>query len=127
MLKNFYTIKSKHIDGTTAKYTLSFNGEHPVYAAHFPNNPITPGVCLIQICKELTEKMLCKPLFLQTVKNVKFLKIITPNEIENIDVSLSVIQSELEYKVSAVISGLEECVFTKLSLVLQPANRQINE
>jgi 3-hydroxyacyl-[acyl-carrier-protein] dehydratase len=102
---------------------VSFNGEHPVYAAHFPNNPITPGVCLIHVCKELTEDMLGMPLFMQTVKNVKFLQVITPKEIDDIDIALSVLASESEYKVSAVVSGLAECVFAKLSLVFNPINQ----
>jgi len=117
MLTNFYDIKSKYIEGTTAKYTISFNSEHLIYAAHFPDNPITPGVCLIQICKELTESMLGEPLFLQTVKNVKFLKIIIPNESPDVNVSISAIKQGLEYKVNAVISDDNETVFAKLSLI----------
>ena len=122
MLYNFYSIKSNCIDGTAARYDISFNSEHSVYAAHFPDNPITPGVCLIQICKELTENMVGKSLFLQTVKNVKFLKIIIPDETPDVSVSISAIKYEYEYKVNAVISGGSETVFAKLNLIFQPVN-----
>jgi 3-hydroxyacyl-[acyl-carrier-protein] dehydratase len=123
MLHNFYNIKSKHFGATTARYYISLNREHPIYAAHFPDNPITPGACLMQICKELTEDMLGKPLFMQTVKNVKFLKIITPDQTSDVEVSLTVIRDESKYKVNAVISGANESVFTKLSLIFQPINQ----
>jgi len=117
MLNNFYSIKSKQIEKTTAKYNISFNREHSIYAAHFPNNPITPGVCLIQVCKELTENMVENSLFLQTIKNVKFLNIINPSETPDVRVSLSVTKHESEHKVNAVILGENENVFAKLSLI----------
>ena len=119
---NFYNIKSQHIEGTTAKYNISFNCEHPIYAAHFPEHPITPGAATVQVCKELTESMISQSLFLKTMKNVKFLKIITPNEADDVNISLTVIKNESEYKVNALVSGENETVFAKLSLIFQQIN-----
>jgi 3-hydroxyacyl-[acyl-carrier-protein] dehydratase len=122
MLHNFYNIKSKHIEDTGSIFRISFNGEHSIFAAHFPEQPITPGVCLIQICKELTESMLGQVLFLKTLKNVKFLQLITPTDTPDVTISLSVLKNENEYKVNAVISDTAENIFSKLSLVFQPTN-----
>ena len=66
-------------------YEIRLNASHPIYQAHFPGEPITPGVCIIQIAKELLElsfygsshlQQSCYEL--QTVKNVKFLSPISP-------------------------------------------------
>ncbi|MDR2979445.1 MAG: hypothetical protein LBV02_03245 [Bacteroidales bacterium] len=122
MLSDFYNINDKHIESSTARYNISFNREHPIYRAHFPEHPITPGACLIQICKELTENMIGESLFLQTVKNVKFLKIIDPTEVVDVSVSLSVIKQECDYKVNVMILDVNEDIFSKMSLVFQSIN-----
>ena len=126
MLDNLYIVKNKQIEGTTARFEISFNSEHPIYAAHFPSNPITPGVCLINICKELTESVLEKSLLLQIVKNVKFLQLINPNENPNVSVQISIAKNEFEYKINASICGANESVFAKLSLVFQSINADVN-
>ena len=56
-LKNsLYTIQGVAREGTSVSYELLLNAEHTIYQAHFPNEPITPGVCILQILKELLEE-----------------------------------------------------------------------
>ena len=50
------------------------------YKAHFPGNPITPGVCLMQIGEEILEEKNGKQLQLSVVKTIRFKKIIGPND-----------------------------------------------
>jgi 3-hydroxyacyl-[acyl-carrier-protein] dehydratase len=51
---------------------------HEIFKGHFPGRPVMPGVCMIQIVKELTERALEKELFLSVASNVKFMAIINP-------------------------------------------------
>lgn len=51
---------------------------HPIFSGHFPNHPVTPGVCTMQIIKELSEKWSGGKLMLKTARNVKFMAIINP-------------------------------------------------
>ena len=48
LLNDFCTIAG----GDTDKIWLRLNPDHPIYHAHFPGNPITPGVCIVQIVGE---------------------------------------------------------------------------
>lgn len=66
-------------DGKT-KYELTLNPEHYIYKAHFPGEPITPGVCIIKIGIELLEEITGEKLELAKAKNIKFKDIITPTE-----------------------------------------------
>lgn len=50
--------------------------ESPVYAAHFPGYPVTPGVTLVQMALELMD---CR---LTGVKNIKFLVPVRPSDTE---------------------------------------------
>lgn len=80
-LKNsLYTISTVAYRELMPTYDLRLHVDHPIYQAHFPGEPITPGVCIIQIAQELLEDHLRRPLLLQAVKNVKFLSVISPVE-----------------------------------------------
>lgn len=86
---SFFTIEES---SSATQIAVRLNSEHPIYQAHFPGEPITPGVCIIQIAKELLEEALqggnyCEndknwqgQNHLVAVKNVKFLAPISPLE-----------------------------------------------
>ena len=81
LLNNLYTIVAKDIPDDKISYNIKLDANHFIYQAHFPNEPITPGVpgvCIIQIAKELLEDSLAKRLKIYLVKNVKFLSVISP-------------------------------------------------
>ena len=73
LLNNLYTIVAKDIPDDKISYNIKLDANHFIYQAHFPIEPITPGVCIIQIAKELLEDSLAKRLKIYLVKNVKFL------------------------------------------------------
>ena len=119
LLDDFCTITQANGEKTEFEYTLSLNKAHFIYKAHFPDNPITPGVCIIQICKELMEQHTGDTLFLHTIHNVKFLSVIDPRVVDTIQVSFSKISvGEDGYKVSVLVHW-ETVQFAKLSLFLK--------
>lgn len=98
-----------------------------IYAAHFPGEPITPGVCIVQMGKELVEELLseqrstpCK-LMITKVKNVKFLSIISPNETLQLTYQVKkLVTSEDGTSVETQLIVLsEEKPMAKISLVLR--------
>ncbi len=56
------------------------NPQHPVYAGHFPQQPVVPGVCMLQIIKECLEKIYQTSLQYKQIASCKFLSAINPNE-----------------------------------------------
>jgi 3-hydroxyacyl-[acyl-carrier-protein] dehydratase len=53
LLDNFYTIlSSESSDSTTWTIQIELNPDHTVYQGHFPEHPVVPGVCLLQLIKE---------------------------------------------------------------------------
>ena len=65
-------------------YAIHLDPGHFIYKAHFPGNPITPGVCILQMATELLSLAVGKPLEIHSVKNVKFLQILVPGEAQDI-------------------------------------------
>ena len=80
MLENFYTLNQIESQGE-GKYLcrITLNVAHPIFAGHFPDNPVTPGVCMLQIIKNITEEITQKKLFLSKTSQVKFMTLINPN------------------------------------------------
>ena len=92
------------------------NPEHPVYKAHFPGNPITPGACLLQTAGALMQQKMGRPLYLKASKNIKYLSILIPAEGKEVKFGFShVAEGETEYKAQVVIAD-ESTVYTKMSL-----------
>src|SRR6266550_1356025 len=86
----FYKIISKnHLNDGAFSCTLLINEKHEIFTGHFPDLPIVPGVCTMQMIKELLEQHLQKKLRLITAGNLKFLSIINPVENPEIEIQIS--------------------------------------
>ena len=80
LLNSLYKIVSKNVADSSLRYDILLDANHFIYQAHFPGEPITPGVCIIQIAKELLEEHLNQKFNIKMIKNVKFLNVISPVE-----------------------------------------------
>lgn len=78
LINDFFYIDSKETSDRGYRCKVHLNGEHSIYKAHFPGYPITPGVCIIQMCTEILELFLDKSLQLAAAKEVKFKKALSP-------------------------------------------------
>jgi 3-hydroxyacyl-[acyl-carrier-protein] dehydratase len=119
MKLNNYLYKVLDVEETPegVAYSISLIRESPIYQAHFPNMPITPGVCMIQMAEELLADHIKKRLQTVAVKNAKFLSILDPNA-ENIKIHLTKIKQEGDMiKVYATIMDCYGTMFAKLSLI----------
>ena len=58
LIEGLYSTETfdKNEEGISAQIKL--NPKHEIFKGHFPGKPIMPGVCMIQIIKELTERSL---------------------------------------------------------------------
>ncbi|MCM4165298.1 3-hydroxyacyl-ACP dehydratase [Arenibacter sp. A80] len=114
LIEGLYTTESfyKNEEGISAKIKL--NPRHEIFKGHFPGKPIMPGVCMIQIIKELTERSLDQDLFLSVAANVKFMAIINPetDPVLFIEINLTELDGLIKVK-STTIFG--ETVALKLS------------
>lgn len=79
ILNDFYSIESiQQKEEQLYDIVVLLNKNHEIFKGHFPGNPVTPGVCMIQIVKETAEQVLDKNLQMKTAKNIKFMEIINP-------------------------------------------------
>ncbi|MDO5608175.1 MAG: 3-hydroxyacyl-ACP dehydratase [Capnocytophaga sp.] len=79
LLTDFYhVLKLSSTKENTYEAIIRLNADHAIFKGHFPNNPVTPGVCMMQIIKDLTEDIFQVPLFMKSSSNVKFMALINP-------------------------------------------------
>ena len=117
MTEGFFNIDSLNDIENGFEAFLCTNPEHSIYKAHFPGNPITPGVCIIQAAQELLEKRINRKLYLKTVKNIKFLSVIIPEKDKKIKYSFSnIVEDENGCKSQVVVSD-NATVYAKISLI----------
>ncbi len=100
ILNDFYTLQS-YEQAENGSYTayITLNKDHEIFKGHFPGNPVTPGVCMMQIVKELSEEFTGWPLFLKTASNIKFMAIINPFETPDLKLQLDITQTDDQVKV----------------------------
>jgi 3-hydroxyacyl-[acyl-carrier-protein] dehydratase len=116
LLKDFYKILSTDkIDNENYRIVVNLNKDHEVFNGHFPDNPVTPGVCMMQIIKELSEGILNKDLMLKTASNVKFMALINPEINPTLRLEIAIAENEEgEIKVKNT-TYFDETVALKLS------------
>lgn len=113
---NLFTIVSEDLSDSKAGFIVHLNREHPIYSGHFPNDAITPGVCVVQIAVDLFSHLMREEYHLARAKNIKFLQIIRPEEHDTIHYQLT--WEPLDNKtfgVKVVVSN-GDAVFTKMSI-----------
>jgi 3-hydroxyacyl-[acyl-carrier-protein] dehydratase len=76
---NFFKIlKLDKIEIGKIRATIRLNAEHEIFAGHFPENPVTPGVASVQMISEILGFYLKKELFLESASNIKYTAMIKP-------------------------------------------------
>ena len=104
LIEGLYTTDHFSFEDNTVNASITLNNDHDIFKGHFPGNPILPGVCSIQIIKELTEKALDRSLFLSVSSNVKFLETVNPDVNPKLVLSIAISEVEEVIKLKAIIS-----------------------
>jgi 3-hydroxyacyl-[acyl-carrier-protein] dehydratase len=89
---NFFTIDHLETEGFEVKAELLINAGHKIFEGHFPGQPVVPGVCMMQMIKEIMEQVTGRKTDLIKASEMKFLAIIDPRQ-------NNIIQASLKYTI----------------------------
>lgn len=118
LMNDFYKIEYIQRDPNSVSCKVSFNMQHDIFKGHFPDQPVVPGVCMMEMVKELLEQQTDEPLWLRDAGNVKFLQLITPDISPIINISWE--KSKQGYDVNASFKNDVSDLF-KLSGKFEPS------
>ena len=85
-LKSLYKISCFEVKENEFSASISFNPSHPIFAGHFPGQPVVPGICLIHIIKDIANTISDRELLLTNGSNIKFLHVIDPHKHANVQI-----------------------------------------
>src|SRR5690606_4259392 len=79
MMNDFYTLSHTVQGENKWEGKILFHADHAIFKGHFPGQPVVPGVCMMQIIKEVMESVTNKKWQIRQAAQVKFLQLITPD------------------------------------------------
>ena len=113
---SLYKIIDKKETPEGVLYNIHLIVESPIYGAHFPGMPITPGVCIVQMVEELLADHLQRNLQISSLKSAKFLSALKPSD-DIIQIQLSSVKQEKEKTtVQSTIKDYTGTIYSKISL-----------
>lgn len=115
LLNDFYSIVDETSCDGTYNCKVKMNPQHGLYKVHFPGNPVTPGVCLVQMATEILERKYNKKFLLSEAVNIKFRKTVVPEDEPTFVFNKVVFEDDL-LKTSVTIEDNEN-QFVKMSLI----------
>jgi 3-hydroxyacyl-[acyl-carrier-protein] dehydratase len=68
--------------------TLHLNTAHPIFKGHFPDRPVLPGACQLQMIRELLSHITAKTYRLKKATGIKFITPIDPRQSGTIRLNL---------------------------------------
>ena len=104
LIKDYYTIENvlKQDDGIV-RFDISLNADCSVYEGHFPGEPVSPGVCNIQMIKECAEQVAGKPLLMNNLQQCRLTTLVTPLQHPQVEVTLALEAKADTYKLKATL------------------------
>ncbi|WP_299439101.1 3-hydroxyacyl-ACP dehydratase [uncultured Aquimarina sp.] len=103
LIADLYKINEDSVNDGVQTTSITLNPDSEVFKGHFPGNPITPGVCTLQIIKELTEKRTACSLFMKKASNVKFMAVINPEKTPDLIITNGFTDTEDEIKIKSTV------------------------
>lgn len=96
-------------------FDVKLNALHPVFAGHFPANPVLPGICSLMIVRECAERATGREMRYDVIQRSKFLAAITP------DTQITVVVNMSEPNLlESVIVDAEGTAMVKLKATMMP-------
>lgn len=112
-----FNILSLQHEESTINAILEIDEHNEIFAGHFPDHPVVPGACMLQIVKEILASALNKPLRLVKADNIKFLSLIEPStQTLQLNIAYQLIDNDIKITAN-LITG--EVVCMKLSGTFQ--------
>lgn len=121
LVNDFYTVHGLAQTEGSIQAILHWNKSHDIFRGHFPGQPVVPGVCMLQIIKELMESSLGRKLALQESSQMKFLQFIDPGVTPAVQLVINFTTAEDGAYKTAVSIQQEAVVFFRFTGLYLPS------
>jgi len=106
LLNEFFFVENESRTDNSFTCQLRFDATHTIFQGHFPGQPVVPGVCSIEIVRELMGMILQKNVSLKESSNVKFLRLLTPENAPVAEMSWKEENGEIVVQATMKVEGV---------------------
>ncbi len=110
LIDNYFKINEFKESNSDFVFNISLMPQHRIYEGHFPGNPVSPGVCSIQMMRECIEKITGKSMIIVSIGLCRFVNVLTPDKGQNLLLKISPVIEGPSVKASVVLSNNTESV-----------------
>ena len=103
LLNDFYTVAQQAHAPGKVEATLHLHAGHRIFEGHFPGHPVVPGVCMLQMVREVMELNTGSKLNVAGADVMKFLTIINPVENNVVDLRVTYTETGQELSINATL------------------------
>lgn len=112
LLPNLYkTLSVSLLDDSKYEFTVEINPEDSLFKGHFPERPVLPGVCTIQIIRECVCSLIKNNLHFMEISQCKFMGMVVPDIDNKLTLQVSFKEEAGGYIVNANIINSGRVVF----------------
>ncbi|MFN8308640.1 MAG: hypothetical protein U0T73_01635 [Chitinophagales bacterium] len=117
----FYKLKSAQRTEQSIQAIITLQPHHAVFEGHFPERPVVPGVCQMQMAGEIFSSVIGERLQVQRVQSVKFPSPMEPVADREIAVQINFEKKEDgAFAINAIFSQHEPAmIFSRMKAVYQ--------
>ena len=107
IINEYFKIDSRTTDGDETLFNITLLPEYCAYEGHFPGNPVSPGVCNIQMIKECAEKLAGRRFFLGYISRCKLSAVVTPQTTPQLCIRMTLSETDGLFDIKAVVSDAD--------------------
>lgn len=114
MINDYFTIlRSEATDNLSGVVSIRLNAHSIIYEGHFPGEPVSPGVCNIEMIRECAEAVHGHALRINRIKQCRLTTLVTPLNHSTADVTINLQEQEPNtYRLTATLGKGEETYLT---------------
>lgn len=116
MLKDdLYIIQQTHEENNSINANVELNKLHEIFKGHFPGQPVLPGVCMLQMTREILETFFKCNLQLVKADDIRFTAMVDPAKNKELNFLIQYDRVEMQLiKINAKILKKDEDVCCKI-------------
>lgn len=113
LLNDFFRIGNIRSAEGKVIVPVELNRGHEIFKGHFPGNPVVPGVCMVQMLKEILREIHHLDFSMREASQLKFLAILNPEEVQALNVEFTIQKKDTGEMIVAGTFQREELIFLK--------------
>lgn len=125
MLKNaLYKVNKMTAENDIVEAIVSLDKTHDIFKGHFPGQPVLPGVCMMQMVRELLETYCKAKLQLRKADDIRFSAMVDPTKDDQIKFQIQFNRSDDLLQTKTKILKMDDVICCKMKATFHALSNQ---